>query len=102
MEISKLAAQAIVYSINYHLEDLGLDHIPTARALAIQVAADVKRTISDEMLRMFKAEERRLGMALTPPADAEGPYKQGWTNGKKFALHRLSAFIEKKGYEDHA
>lgn len=48
VELSKDAAQAIVYAINFHLEDQGLDRIPQARALAILVAAEVKRVVTKE------------------------------------------------------
>jgi hypothetical protein len=58
MEISNEAAQAIVYAINYHLEEQGLSNIRSARILAIQLAADVKRIMVKEYQDSLCPSER--------------------------------------------
>ncbi len=49
MEISEKAAQAIVYAINFHLEEQGLTNVRQARLLAIALAGDVKRIMAKEL-----------------------------------------------------
>jgi hypothetical protein len=73
VEISKESAQAIVYAINYHLEDLGLNHIPQARALAIQVAADVKRIMLEESKNNWMKTLDAIHRSL-PQHKEEGPW----------------------------
>ncbi len=51
MEISKKAAQAIVYAINYHLEEAGLSETRTARLMAVSLASDIKRIMAEEYER---------------------------------------------------
>ena len=56
-DISRKAAQAIVYAINFHLEDAGLLEVRTARLMAIGLAATIRQIMLEEMNPNLSTEE---------------------------------------------
>ena len=51
MKISKEAAQKIVKTINHILYEQGLENVPQARNLAVQLAGNVKRIVMKDLAK---------------------------------------------------
>ncbi len=62
MKISKMTAQAIVYAINYQLEQAGLSEVRTARLMAVQLASDIKRIILEEAIEKKDKIKREVAI----------------------------------------
>lgn len=55
MKISKEAAQKIVETINHMLYEQGLENLPQARNLAVQLAGDIKRIVLRDLEKQITA-----------------------------------------------